>query len=150
MFRHARDRARGERGASAVEFALVTVPLLLIVFGIIQYGMYFYAAQTGTSVTREALRRVSVGDCPQPYDVTSFVQNRLGSVNAGGLSVTRTFKDSAGAVSSTPVVGASVSLHVEFKVVNMHFPFLPFPANPKVVRDVDARMEDNQPENACT
>ncbi len=60
----ARTRAaRHEHGAAAVEFALVLVLLLTLLFGIIQYGFYFYSASTGSAAAREALRRASVGDC---------------------------------------------------------------------------------------
>ena len=40
-------RSREQRGASAVEFALVVTPLLILFFGMVQYGMYFYSAQVG-------------------------------------------------------------------------------------------------------
>ena len=143
-------RARSQHGAVAVEFALVMLPLLLIVFGIIQYGLYFYSAQTGTAVTRDALRLVSVGDCPLDSQVTTYVRSHLGSASAGGLVVTRTFKDASNAASGTPVVGGSVNLHVEYQPMNLHFPFVPFPSDPKVVRNVDARMEDDQAEGTCS
>ena len=54
---------RGDSGASAVEFALVSLILFPLLFGILQYGYYFFALQNGNSVAREAARKVSVGDC---------------------------------------------------------------------------------------
>jgi len=32
---------RGERGAAAVEFALVSIPAIVLVLGAIQFGWYF-------------------------------------------------------------------------------------------------------------
>ena len=47
---------RREDGASAVEFALVTPIFFLIIFGIIQYGLYFYDATGTRNGVREAAR----------------------------------------------------------------------------------------------
>ncbi len=44
------------RGAAAVEFALVAPLLFLILFGTIQYGLYFFDAQGTRTGVREAAR----------------------------------------------------------------------------------------------
>ena len=59
-----------ERGAAAVEFGLVLIPFLLLVFGIIQYGFLFYSYQGGSDVAREAARRAAVSD-PVPCHTTA-------------------------------------------------------------------------------
>jgi Flp pilus assembly protein TadG len=56
-----RARARGERGAAAVEFALVLPFLLLVVFGIIDYGLYFNNSINVRQGVREAARQAVVG-----------------------------------------------------------------------------------------
>jgi len=56
-------RTRDTRGAAAVEFAFVMLPMLYLVFGVIQYGLYFYARESGTQAVGDAVRRLSVGDC---------------------------------------------------------------------------------------
>lgn len=134
----------------AVEFALVLIPLLTLVFGILQYGMYFYSAQTGTSVAREALRRVSVGDCQDDGQLQTYISSRLGSASVGAVTVDRTYMTSSRAVSTDPVVGGIVELRVEFATLNMNFPFLPFPGDPEVVRVVDSRTEDDIEGSPCT
>lgn len=54
-------RGRGEGGASALEFALVVPVLLLIIFGIIEFGFMFQAQLALTHAAREGARLASVG-----------------------------------------------------------------------------------------
>jgi Flp pilus assembly protein TadG len=51
--RSRRDRARGQ---SLVEFALVLVPLLLLILGIVQFGLIFNSYVTMTNAAREGAR----------------------------------------------------------------------------------------------
>jgi Flp pilus assembly protein TadG len=51
----------GESGASAVEFAIVLPLLLLILFGIIEFGLAFNRIQALEAASREAGRLASVG-----------------------------------------------------------------------------------------
>ena len=64
-----RRKARGvrapsgrERGAAAVEFALVLPLLLVLLLGIIDFGLYFYNDLQLTHVARDAARYLSVGE----------------------------------------------------------------------------------------
>lgn len=56
---------RGDDGAAAVEFALISLPLMLLLFGTIQYGLYFFQATAAEHGLREGARLASVGqlDC---------------------------------------------------------------------------------------
>jgi Flp pilus assembly protein TadG len=140
-FRTRRRRPQGdERGASAVEFALILPVLLLLVFGIIQYGYYFFAAQNGSSVAREAVRKVAVGDCPDDTVLKSFVETRLSGLSYEDLAVSRSY---------TPAntIGSRVTVTVSFETLDMNIPFVPIPGEGKVVREVDARVEDLTPES---
>ncbi len=49
-----------ERGAAAVEFALVLPPLLLLVLGTIDWGYYFYVREVVTNAAREGARAGSI------------------------------------------------------------------------------------------
>jgi Flp pilus assembly protein TadG len=53
---------RHQAGASAVEFAIVLVPLLLIVFGITEFGRAIYQYNTLTKSARAASRYLAADD----------------------------------------------------------------------------------------
>jgi len=54
-------RLERDDGAAAVEFALVAPILILLIFGIIAFGMGFYTQQGAAAAAREAARRAAVG-----------------------------------------------------------------------------------------
>jgi Flp pilus assembly protein TadG len=57
MRREARNRsAHNDRGAAAVEFALVLPILLVLVFGIIDFGRLYFTQITLTDAAREGVR----------------------------------------------------------------------------------------------
>jgi Flp pilus assembly protein TadG len=56
-----RTRPRGERGASAVEFALVVPVLLLVLFGIIDFGFAVNRYAIVNNAAREGVREASLG-----------------------------------------------------------------------------------------
>ena len=51
------DPARAESGAAAVEFALVSTLLFTVMFGIMQYGLFFNDALSTRQGVREAVRQ---------------------------------------------------------------------------------------------
>jgi Flp pilus assembly protein TadG len=55
-------RARGESGASMVELAIILPIFLLLVFGVIQFGITYNNAITVRQGTREAARQGAVGN----------------------------------------------------------------------------------------
>jgi Flp pilus assembly protein TadG len=57
-----RRRNGGEWGQSLAELALITPVLLMLVFGIIDFGMGLRAYMTVTAATREGARYASVGN----------------------------------------------------------------------------------------
>ena len=62
-----RKPGRTERGQSLVEFALVIPVLLILVFGIIDFGMGLRAYITVTQATREGARFGAVGNDPGTF-----------------------------------------------------------------------------------
>jgi Flp pilus assembly protein TadG len=80
-------RSRGtDRGAVAVEFALVLVPLLILVFGIIDFGRVYNEQITLTSLARQGARIASLS--PASPDPTSSIQQRLISSAPAWLNLT--------------------------------------------------------------
>lgn len=89
-----RERARGrendarDRGAAAVEFALVVPVLFLMLFGIIDFGRLYNAQVTITQAAREGARLAALGTA------TAAVQTRTESaatgLNSGDLDITVT------------------------------------------------------------
>jgi len=53
-------RSRDDRGAEAVEFALISIPLLLLVVAIIQFGLAYEAQVNVTQAARSAARYAAI------------------------------------------------------------------------------------------
>jgi hypothetical protein len=80
----ARTRRRHrEEGAAAVEFALVVPILLLLVFGIIDYGLYFSDALAVRSGVREGARQGVVRTCATMNCLADLVKQRIQPTAAG-------------------------------------------------------------------
>ncbi len=62
-----RQRTRRQRGVAVVEFALVLVPMLLIAFGVAEYGRAIYHYNTLVKSVRTATRIMSMAN---PDDVS--------------------------------------------------------------------------------
>lgn len=138
---------RGQGGAVAVEFALVLPFLLLVVFGIIQYGLYFYADQGGSDAARKAARLAAVG---KYTDCTSFRNSIKADIASLGdeanASITRSYKSDAGAVrasdGSNVLIGDFATVRVSFDSFDFNFPFLPFIQGGRVTATAKARVEN--------
>jgi Flp pilus assembly protein TadG len=140
-------RRRDQHGAAAVEFALVLIPMLYLIFGLIQYGWYFYAMQSGSSAVGDAARRVAVGNCQTVAQVQTLLKSHLGAAttasSASNISTTVTYTNADGSPASSPgEIGGSVTVTATFPTLNMHFPFIPVPGSGDITRTNVARIED--------
>jgi Flp pilus assembly protein TadG len=54
--------ARAERGATAVEFALVSIPLLVMIFGLLELALVFLVGTTLESAMERASRQIRTGE----------------------------------------------------------------------------------------
>jgi len=85
-----RRTSRDDSGASAVEFALIVPLLLLIVFGIINFGILFSQQITINNGVREGARRAVVADpaAPRSCDqIISSVRNQLSGIALNAAQV---------------------------------------------------------------
>lgn len=140
-------RRRDQHGAAAVEFALVLIPMLYLIFGLIQYGWYFYAMQAGSSAVGDAARRVAVGNCQTVGEVQTLLKSHLGAAttasSAGNISTTVAYTNADGSPATSPgQIGGSVTVTATFPTLNMHFPFIPVPGSGNITRTNVARIED--------
>ena len=143
-------RRRRDDGAMAVEFALVMLPLVMLIFGLIQYGLYFWAIQGGSDIARSAVRMAAVDDegtatCTAfRSDVRGQIDDLVGSGSTS--TVTRTYVDSDGTAGVS--VGDKVKVSVTFKSVDLHFPFVPFIHDGVVNSTATARLDNLRTLNA--
>jgi Flp pilus assembly protein TadG len=100
-----------------VEFALVLVLFLTLIFGVVQYGYYFYQLQGASAGTREGARLAALGvnDCPT-------LANSVKSA-AAGVKVKRVQINFA---PSPATQGADASAIVTYAPTQFGFPFVPF------------------------
>jgi Flp pilus assembly protein TadG len=146
-WRKLRER-RDQRGAAAVEFGLVLIPMLYIIFATIQYGLYFYSMQAGSSAVNNAVRRVVVGNCTTTGQVQTLIYNNLGAATTAsspsGVTTTVTYQSADGTttVASPGEIGGAVTVTATYPIVNLHFPFIPMPNAGTVTRTNVGRVED--------
>ncbi len=136
---------RRDDGAVAVEFALIAPLLLLLVFGLIQYGFYFWSMQGGSSAVREAARRAAVGEPITCDDFRAYVKDRIGVTgDQDSADITRIYTDevTGNAVASADVEpGDVVTVRVTFNSYDMNIPFVPFIDDGVVSQSADSRVE---------
>ena len=78
---------RSDRGAVAVEFALLLPVLVLLVFGIIDFGRILNAQITVTQAAREGARLAALAN-PNACDRTAAAATGLSLTCAGNVTVT--------------------------------------------------------------
>lgn len=126
----------GERGASAVEFALVfsfvVLPLLL---GIVQYGYHYWALETASATAREAARRMAVGT--QEACTTAEAVDRLRGPAVGSSTPTATVS-----YSGSRAVGNTVVVTVSLQSLDIGLPVLPLPNGGQITQVARARIEN--------
>jgi Flp pilus assembly protein TadG len=90
------SRPRNRRGVAAVEFAVVSPFLILLVFGIIECGRAIMVQQVLTNASREGTRRAVLEEVTTS-EVTTVVSDYLANGSITGATVT---------VSPTPLTSA--------------------------------------------
>ena len=111
---------RGEDGVAAVEFALLLPLLVLLLFGLIQFGLALNTRIQATNAAREAARMAVIGvdnwaDVGGGLSFWGAVQQK-----AGVSSITNCVVDTEG------VIGGELTVSFDFPL-NLVIPFLPSP-----------------------
>lgn len=78
---------RADRGSAAVEFALVVPILLALLFGIVDYGLYFSSSLSATSGVQEAARQGVVKRCNTMRCLADLVRVEAAPVAGGDTYV---------------------------------------------------------------
>jgi Flp pilus assembly pilin Flp len=114
---------RDQEGAAAVEFALLLPLLVLLLFGMIEFGLAFNTRIQATNAAREAARRAVVG-----------IDN-WGDLG-GGLPFWQVVRQEAGVGSisncvlstdpAVPVIGGTLTVSFDYPL-NLRIPFMPNP-----------------------
>jgi Flp pilus assembly protein TadG len=98
-------RAGRERGAAAVEFALVLPLLIILLLGIIDFGLYYYNDLALTHAARDAARYLSVNNVTAAQAAISNVSLVSTTIDAQGFTP---------ASSGQP---ATVTLHANYSFI---------------------------------
>jgi len=134
---------RDQRGAAALEFGIIAgfvfIPLVL---GIIQYGWYFYVAQTTGGATSHVARRLAVGDCWGSGEALTFVRNEVGSNPA---NTTLVMDPTTNTDAEIGIDQISVTVTSNANVIG----FWPMPNGGTITRTVKTMIEDTTSSGAC-
>ena len=123
----ARLRAAGDDGAAAVEFAIVSVLLFSVLFGIMVYGYGFFQLQGAQATAQVAARRASRGELNACSDWQGVVSSAMAGngVNISNYDATVTITP---AIVGNPVPRPGDALVVTYEYTpGLRLPFVPFP-----------------------
>lgn len=142
-------RTNDEGGAAAVEFALILVLFLTLLFGMIQYGIFFYSYETGKQAVGSALRQLTVGNCTDPSTdgetLQAYVQSQLSGATTGSSTVAGTLNGvgwtNYPAITDSDT-GDVLTVSITYPTLNLHFPFVPFLSDSTLTQSATGRVED--------
>jgi Flp pilus assembly protein TadG len=127
-----------ESGAVAVEFGLLAVILFTLLFGILQFGLWFWSWQTGAHAAREAARFAAV----QPCDAAGIAGKADAALDGAPMTGTATIDV------DTPAdvrVGDEITVHVHFTTADIGF----FPGFDGIVDKSATSRVENVPAGGC-
>lgn len=111
-------KLRSESGASAVEFALLLPVLMMILFGIIEFGLALHRQAILTNASREGARLGIVLSVPPitTAAVNTKINDYLGPAGIPPGTVGRTIVGVPGSVTGVPVI-VTLTLPYTFSVL---------------------------------
>ncbi len=136
---------RPEEGAAAVEFALILPIFSLLLFGMVQYSMYFWSTQSAADAAREGARRGAVGQTCADLTATT---SQLVKLAEAAPTVRRQYYAATDITFSTPITltasnatNANARIEITYDSASLNLPFVPFPNNGAVTEISVARVE---------
>lgn len=156
-------RAPGRaRGQSLVEFALVLIPLLLLILGVVQFGLIFNSYVTMTNAAREGARTGTIYVYDRTLSKTQNDTNRdaairasvLGSMNLlaktspqfAASDLTITYENPAGVPDTETRTGQTVTVRAVYHqdlIIPMIAALLPKDANGRLALPGEVTMVIN-------
>lgn len=137
------DRLRDARGQSLAEFAIVFPVFMLMVGGMIQFGIIFWGQNTLTQIARDTGRWAATQTtCPTTASVTPVANtiaaesSLIGYSTAADLTVTASTTGPCPPTDNTQVAYVSITLNHQ---VPVFFPFVP--GNGNLSTSAQFRME---------
>ena len=105
-----------------------------------QYSLWFFAAQSGSASAREAARRSAVGDLTCST-LASTSRDNAGLVTSG-FSVKRSYTTFEGNPRTSGFqANDNVKVVVSYQTVNLNFPLIPIPNGGTISETAIARVE---------
>ena len=133
-------RGTGDRGAALVEFGIVAPMLLLLLFGIVEFGLLFGQKLDVSQGAREGARLASVNyqenagstGATQTSEIVATVCSRMEVASDTSISID---------VSGGTAVGDILTLRVEATAQPVTGVFDPWLATRVIMSDVEVRLE---------
>jgi Flp pilus assembly protein TadG len=141
-----RGRARVVRddqaGAAAVEFALVSLILVTLLVGIIQFAIWFWGYQAGSHAAREAARYAAV----EPCDLEAIRSRGAERVEEAAPATGPTAVTVTRSPSSGFRVGDEITVEVSFPILDIGL----IPGFPDAVTKSATSRIENIPAEGCS
>lgn len=123
-------RPKLQRGSAAVEFAVVLLPLMLVLLGIMEYGWIFLQEFNVADAVREGVRLgVTIAPTAAPDPPTTAINRAKAvlktlNVNTTGATITADYDGSA-----APDLVLKVAVSIPYKPIIGFLPKAAMPAN---------------------
>ncbi|PKH44098.1 TadE-like protein [Nocardioides alpinus] len=139
-----RRRKNRERGAAAVEFALVSLILMTLVGVIFQFAIYLWAFQAASNGAREGARAWAVNPCATTNSAKVLTAVSP-AARTGSVTATAAFVKGAGNIATGREPGDQVTVTVKMKAKALGFNLVPgWDYNANITKTATARVEDVQ------
>jgi Flp pilus assembly protein TadG len=132
-------RRADDSGAAAVEFALIAMLLFTLLFGILQFGLWFWCWQTGAHAAREAARFAAVSPC----DDAGIAGKASAALD--GAPITGAAPDIDVTTPADVKVGDEITVSVHFTTTDLGF----FPGFDGVIDKSATSRVENVPAGGC-